>query len=444
MATKRISVIGLGKLGLCLAAVLADRGFTVIGVDIDEDKIDSVNRGQSPIFEPGLGRLIRSNRNSLSATSDYDTAVRRTDASFVVVPTPSNKRGEFSLSFVENALKRVGRSLRSKQSYHLIVLTSTVMPGSMDKVVRPLLEKESGKKCGTDFGLCYNPEFIALGDVLRGLVRPDFVLVGESDGFAGGMLGEIQAKVCSNSAPVERMNFVNAEVAKIAINSFVTMKMSFANTLAEICERLPEGDVDRITSVLGRDSRIGRRYLKGAIGYGGPCFPRDNIAFALFARKLGVDAELARATDRINKRQVRRIVKLIVDQGTPATSRIGILGVTYKPNTDVTEASQSLGLARVLARRGYEVHVYDPAVGPSQLVGVGNVRVEADAEACVERSDLCVLATPWESFTKIDKSKYSNKIVLDCWRMLDGGIESTASRYMSLGKNVATKGVKRA
>jgi UDPglucose 6-dehydrogenase len=439
MEIKRISVIGLGKLGLSLAAVLADRGFQVVGVDVDERRVSTVNRGLSPIFERGVGLLMRSNLDSLSATTDHDEAVRETDATFLVVPTPSNASGEFSNEFVKSAARMVGRALSKKRGYHLVVVTSTVMPGTMDRVIRPILEEASGKRCGRDLGLCYNPEFIALGEVVKGLLSPDLLLIGESDRTAGDVLTWIQRQVCATSTPVERMSFVNAEVAKIAINSYVTMKMSFANTLAEICERIPKGDVDKVTRALGRDSRIGPTYLRGAIGYGGPCFPRDNVAFARFARKLGVNAELARATDRINRRQVRRIVALIEKHGDPESTKIGILGIAYKPNTNVTEASQSLDLARALARRGFEVHVYDPALAqaPPSLPGL---KMEVDGEGCVAKSDICVIATPWGSFTEIDRAAFKDKLVLDCWRLLEGGDDIT-SRYLPLGRDMVSRAV---
>ena len=439
MEIKRISVIGLGKLGLSLAAVLADRGYQVIGVDVDERRVSSLNRGVSPIFEPEVGRLIRSNRDSLTATTDHEKAVRESDATFVVVPTPSNPSGEFSIEFVRSASTMVGKALSKKRGYHLVVVTSTVMPGAMERVVKPTLEASSGKRCGADFGLCYNPEFIALGEVVKGLMSPDLILIGESDAASGEALAQLQERVCTNSPPIERMNLVNAEVAKIAINSYVTMKMSFANTLAEICERLPGGDVDKVTRALGRDRRIGPSYLRGAIGYGGPCFPRDNVAFARFARNLGVNAELARATDKINKRQVRRITALIEKSGTPVSSRIGILGVAYKPNTNVTEASQSLELAKVLARKGFEVHVYDPAIGPG-LVHVPKVSVEESAEGCIRKSDVCVVATPWESFSEIDRSEFKDKVVLDCWRLLEGKFE-LGSGYLPLGRDMVSRRV---
>ena len=431
--------MGLGKLGLCLAAVLADSGFKVTGVDVDGRKVDAINRGVSPIYETGLADLIASSHASLAATSDYDTAIEATQATFVVVPTPSDASGGFSLSYVKQAMKRLGKALSKKAQYHLVVLTSTVMPGSMDEVVLPILEQTSGRKCGRGFGLCYNPEFIALGDVIEGLRNPDLVLVGESDEAAGDALAKVHAGICENSPPLERMTFLNAEVAKIGVNAFVTMKMSFANTLAEICERLPNGDVDKITRAMGRDKRIGPKYLKGAIGYGGPCFPRDNVAFANFAKKVGVSADLALATDRVNRRQVQRIMGLIEKSHSADSSRIGILGITYKPNTNVTEASQPLMLAEALARKGFEVHVYDPAVGRDQLGELSNLTVEASADECIAKSDVCVIGTPWASFSKIDKSRFSNKVVLDCWRALNGNRPSDPSLYIALGRDMISK-----
>jgi UDP-glucose 6-dehydrogenase len=268
---KRVSVVGLGKLGLTLAAVLADSGFEVTGIELDESKVEAVNKGRSPLYEPGLDDLVRKNHRRLKASSDYDGRIADTDVTFVVVPTPSLESGAFSTDLVEKAMKSIGRELAGKKGYHLVVLTSTVGPGSMDGVVKPALEKTSGRKVGATLGLCYNPEFIALGDVIRGLRSPDFILIGESDKKAGDILASIQNVVCTNSPPIERMEFINAELAKIAVNSFVTMKMSFANTLAEITEKLPGGNVDKVTTAIGRDKRIGGAYLRGATGFGGTC-----------------------------------------------------------------------------------------------------------------------------------------------------------------------------
>lgn len=438
MRISSISVVGLGKLGFCLANVLANKGFDVIGVDTDESKINLVNRGISPIFEPGLETLLRANRARLSATDDYNEAICKSDATFVVVPTPSEKSGGFSLEYVEQAMEKIGRALREKRGYHLIVLTSTVMPDSMGRRLVPLLEQTSGKNCSQDFGLCYNPEFIALGDVVRGLLRPDFVLIGESDERAGRELAQIQSRVCENNPPIERMNFVNAEIAKISVNSFVTMKMSFANTLAEICENVDGADVDRITTAIGKDKRIGSSYLKGALGYGGPCFPRDNVAFASFAIGVGAQADLALTTHQINQRQVKRITRIFEKENLRPPMKVGVLGLTYKPGTNVTEASQALMLAQELTSEGFQIFVYDPALANDSFK-MNGVRTQSTAEACIEASDVCIVATPWEAFKKIRGSAFSAKIVIDCWRILNDDAKHNSSRYFALGKGFSKK-----
>lgn len=433
-----VSVVGLGKLGLCLAAILASRGFNVRGVDIDESKVQAVNAGGSPIYEPGLERLIKSNSGHLAATSRFQDAIPNTDATFVVVPTPSGKNGEFSLRFVLPAMRRIGELLAEKKRYHLVVLTSTVMPGSTEEHVRPLLERTSGRKCGLDFGLCYNPEFIALGDAIKGLAQPDFILIGESDEKAGEALSSIHRRVCTNSPPIERMNFINAEIAKIAVNSYVTMKMSFANTLAEISEKLPGADADRIASALGRDKRIGPAYLKGALGYGGPCFPRDNIAFSRFATRIGAQARLARTTHQVNLRQSERVVQLVLRIAPSDKARIGILGLSYKPRTNVVEESQALMIARRLGEMGLDVIVYDPASEEVARPLLGDLVYYARAaRECVRTSDLCVIATPWDEFANLEAALFRGKIVVDCWRLLERRLGETKG-YFPIGRGLSS------
>jgi UDPglucose 6-dehydrogenase len=429
---KNISVVGLGKLGLCLAAVLAERGFNVIGIDVDNEKVNTVNAGHSPIYEPGLEDLIKKNRNTLKATTKYSEAINQTDATFIVVPTPSENDGSFSLKYVKQAIEEIGKELKNKKDYHLVVVTSTIGPGSMDNVIMPLLEKSSNKKCGDLLGLCYNPEFIALGEVIKGLLEPDFVLIGESDKKAGDLLEYIQRKVCLNNPPIERMEFINAEIAKIAINSFVTMKMSFANMLAEICERVPKGNVDKVSRALGRDKRIGPYYLKGALGYGGPCFPRDNIAFEHYARKFGAHADLALVTHKVNQYQVERITRLI--ERLAKDKRIGILGLSYKPNTNIIEESQSLQIAKNLADKGFVVNVYDPASMENAKALLSNkVNYCNSATECVQLSDLIVLATPWKEFLSIDFNLFKDKTVVDCWRFFPDQIKKIISKYYAIG-----------
>jgi nucleotide sugar dehydrogenase len=271
MAKQRISIIGLGKLGSPMLASFAAKGHKVIGVDINSNFVQALNKGKAPVFEPQLAEYISANKERISATQDYEKAILNSDITFIVVPTPSEEHGGFSNKYVIEAGKSIGEVLKKKSSFHLVVLTSTVVPGSTEGELLPVLEKYSEKKCGVDFGLCYNPEFIALGNVIQDFLNPDFVLIGESDPHSGEILESLYKEVCENNPPVKRMSIINAELTKIALNTYVTTKISYANMLAEICEKLPGGNIDVVTSALGLDRRIGSKYLKGALGFGGPC-----------------------------------------------------------------------------------------------------------------------------------------------------------------------------
>ena len=226
-----ISVIGLGKLGASMAAACASRGFGVVGVDVCRSAVDAVNAGMAPVQETGLEEMIRANRERLRATMSHEDAINGSDLSFVIVPTPSDSRGAFSLQYASFAFRDIGKALAKKQGYHIIVLTSTVLPGSTRHRLLPILEAESGKKCGKDFGLCYSPEFIALGSVIRDFLNPDFFLLGQFDVRSGDALESVNQRIASNNAVCKRMTIENAEIAKIALNSFVTLKISFANIL---------------------------------------------------------------------------------------------------------------------------------------------------------------------------------------------------------------------
>lgn len=422
MDIKKCSIIGLGKLGACMAVTIASKGFTVIGVDRDKNKVDAINRGHAPIFEPFLDKLLKKCKNLISATKDYNNAVLNSDISFIVVPTPSEANGEFSLSFVKAAAERIGKALALKKSYHIVVLTSTVLPGATECQVKPILEKYSGKRCGKDFGLCYNPEFIALGTVIHNFLNPDFVLMGEFDKKAGSILEGFYKKICDNSPSIARMNFINAELTKISVNSFITTKITFANMLTEIAQRLPGGDIDVVTGALGLDSRIGKRYLKGGLGYGGPCFPRDNAALASVARKLNVKADIPEGTDKFNRRIVQKLYKFICSE-VKRNKTIGIMGLSYKPLSEVLEESQGFLLASELVKAKRKVVLYDPlSLGALKRVFSNKVTYAKGLKEIVNLSDVLVIANPDNKFLKLKtKDFYRPKrplILIDCWRLL--------------------------
>ena len=435
--SERVCVVGLGKLGSPLAACLAAKELTVVGVDNDRCKIDAINQGKAPVEEPGLGDLIGRTQGRLTAESDIEAAVARTDITFIVVSTPSDPAGGFSLRYVEPVCQAIGRALARKNEYHLVCLTSTVMPGTTGGPVREVLEKTSGKRLGADFGLCYSPEFIALGSVIRDFLNPDLLLIGESDARAGDRLQSLYARVCDNQPAVARMAFVNAEITKLAVNTYVTTKISYANLLARICERLPGANVDVITSALGLDSRIGAKYLKGALSYGGPCFPRDNLALAQLARQLGVPPDLAQTVDRFNRSQVPWLADLVQKR---SKGTVGILGLTYKAGTDVVEEAAGFLLAKELAGRGVKVLAFDPAFGKQSPAGVPDgICFAASAGECIAGSDLVVLATSWPEFSRVPREQWARnsqqgpRTIIDCWRTLVFLHDEPGVHYLGLG-----------
>jgi len=441
MDIKKISVIGLGKLGAPLAACLAHKGYEVTGVDANEKAVEAINAGMAPVYEPGLEELIKACGNRLSAALDIGDAVRKTDATFIVVATPSDETGGFSLRYVLPVCEKIAEALKDKDSKHLVVLTSTVMPGSTAGKVVPLMERVSGKKCGTGFGLCYSPEFIALGSVIRDYFNPDFVLIGESDSDSGENLNSIYRATCDNSPPAARMNFINAELTKLSVNTFITTKITFSNTLARLCEKLPGADVDAVSSALGLDSRIGGKYLKGAVGYGGPCFPRDTLAFSALAKSVGVSSYLSDATDRTNRAQVLIFADLVKRRAKGNKWTVGILGLSYKPDTNVVEQSQGLLLAAHLAAEGHPVTVYDPrALAAAREVLKDSVAYADTVNDCLKASDIILIMTPWNEFKKIQPEAVSRagrpRTLVDCWRILPVEAFRAVCDYVALGHTI--------
>jgi UDPglucose 6-dehydrogenase len=438
-----LTVAGLGKLGSPMAACLAARGYTVIGVDVDEAKIAAINEGRAPVFETGLDEMLEQSEGRLSATTDLEDAVRRSQMTFVVVATPSDEEGGFSLKWVLPACEAIGRAIAAHDDFHTVVLTSTVMPGSTGGPVREALEQASGKRCGEDFGLCYSPEFIALGSVIRDFLNPDFLLVGESDERAGGALESVYRRALDIEAPIARMNFVNAELAKLSVNTFVTTKIAYANMLARICERLPDADVDVVTDAIGLDTRIGRKYLRGTISYGGPCFPRDNVALARLARALGAPAFVAEATDNANRDGISRLADLVEDR-LPEDGSAAVLGLSYKPNTDVVDESPGLLLLAQLAARGVDVVGYDPAATSNAGRALdGAARLCDSLEEAVSNADVVVVATAWDEFKAIDAKLLERVgrrcVLIDCWRVVPPAQIGDVADYVVLGRGMLSR-----
>ncbi len=435
---KKISVIGLGKLGASMVAAIASRGFEVVGVDVNEKSVEAVNAGREPVQETDLEKYISENKSRIRATTSHEDAILNSDISFVIVPTPSDEKGSFSLQYAAWAFRELGRALAKKNGYHTIVLTSTVLPGATRYGLLPILERESGKKCGADFGLCYSPEFIALGSVIRDFLNPDFTLVGEFDERCGAELEEFYSQAMFGDAPCKRMSLENAELTKISVNTFVTTKITFANMLADLCERLPGGDVDVVTDALGADARIGRKYLTGALGYGGPCFPRDNVALSFMARQLDSRAAIAETTDRINRSMAEAMTERLrptIRQG----QTIAVLGLAYKPDSHVVEESQGVFLARALSAAGARVVGYDPLANESANAELkGKVLILDSAKKCIEQAEIVLITNADDEFKNLKESDFTTdgktKTVYDFWRILKNELAGKNSvKYVAIG-----------
>lgn len=437
----KISIIGLGKLGACSAACFAYRGFDTIGVDINKSFVDAINHGKAPVYEPRLQEFITASRGRLRATQSYEEAIRESDITFLIVPTPSRHDGSFSDRYLQDALTELSKALKkTDKKYHLFAITSTVSPGTTDEALIPLIESVSGRKNGKGFDVAYNPEFIALGDVINGFLKPDMLLIGESDRSVGDKLEKIYLKVCENKPYMARMSIVSAEITKIVLNSYVTMKISFANNLANICEKVPGAEIDKITAALGSDRRISPYYLKGGLSYGGPCFPRDNRAFNSFAKKCGLDTPLADSTDEINKFQVKHVTDKVLGLLPKEGGTVAVLGLSYKTKTPVIEESASIKIISQLLERAsdmLEITVYDPlAMDNARALFGDDILYASSMSDCLAKASVVIITTPEDEFKGLKEGdmRKGKVTIIDCWRILDPKKFSKAIKYIALGR----------
>lgn len=410
----RVAVIGLGKLGAPMAAVFASRGHEVAAYDLNQSLAVRLSQGEPTVDEPGLKELLSAAKHRIKPSATLGEAVSGSTIVFVIVPTPSLPDGAFSLEYVQNVLSGI-----VIEHQPIINIVSTVSPGSMEKL-REQLEAGSGKVCGTQFGLVYNPEFIALGSVVYDMLHPPYTLIGEDARWAGDTLEEFYNTIHPWS-PVMRMNWASAEVCKLSENIGLTLRISYANMVSELCEKLG-ASAKRVLKAIGLDPRIGHRYLSSGTAFGGPCFPRDNQAFQAAAVNAGAPAWLAVASLALNQHQTERLAE-IVESRTKA-GPVGILGLSYKPGTDVTEESAGLSLAKELKKRGIPTYLYDPAAKVENAPGV----VCQSITAVVMQCPVVVVTTPWPEFyhlPSIIESMGQNKgsmsvarTVIDCWGVL--------------------------
>jgi len=406
----KLTVIGTGYVGLVTAACFAKLGHTVTCVDIDQAKVESINSGQSPIYEPGLEDILRASTDQLHATMDAKAAIRASDITFICVGTPSKKDGAIDLVYVRNTAAQIGKILKTIPDWHLVVVKSTVIPGTTDTTVRKLLEQYSGRHVGTDIGLAMNPEFLREGNAIHDFLSPDRIVIGVSDPKTADTLRRLYNVF---TCPILETSLSAAEMIKYASNAFLATKISFINEIGNLCKSLGV-DTYQVAEGMGYDTRIGRAFLDAGIGWGGSCFPKDLHALVAWAKKNGEKPRIIENVIKTNDEQPLRLITLLQRHlPTVQGKTIGLLGLAFKPQTDDIRDSRAIPIANELLRQGARIKAYDPQA-------MNNFKALFPAiEYCTHAQDVLtadaiLITTKWDEFTTLD---FTGKIVIDGRRL---------------------------
>lgn len=407
-----ITFIGLGKLGLPLACILAQKN-KVLCLDKNEYVLDKLNNNEMPFYEPGLQSLWEGVRSNITGYTDsYKSAIHSTDAAIILVNTQLGDDG-YSSDFVESALTDIAVNLRDRTGgYFLIVLSSTVLPGTVMTKLIPLVEKISGKKYGQEFGFSFVPDFVKLGCVVKDFKNPEFFLIGSNNDKDHDLTHEIFSGIHENSPPHYRLTLEETEVAKVALNAYVVNKITFANFLGRLCEGMENVNVHNVTGVIGNDRRISPYFFSSGAPYGGTCFPRDTWAFIKFAKDRNHEAKNLLFAEEVND-----IVYNYLLGRTYQHQKIGILGLSFKPNSPVTVGSPSAALVRDLLSAGKTVYAYDPLEESHENLGC-SINKSETAQECVDASEVVILMHPDKSYKNLC---YTQTEVVDVWGLTHGG-----------------------
>ena len=430
----RVSVFGLGYVGCVSAASFAGDGHSVVGVDVNADKVATINAGCSPIVEPGLDELLGhcASEGRLRATTDTEDAIGNSDVSLLCVGTPSRKNGSLDLTYLEKVSEEVGRALSAKNEYHVVVVRSTVLPGTTHSVVIPALERASGKKYGDGFGVSVNPEFLREGTALKDFRKPPLTLVGHNHAAdASGTIALYQAI----DAPLISTSIRVAEMMKYTSNTWHALKVVFANEIGNLCKKL-DVDSHEVMDIFCRDEKLNLSpyYLKPGFAFGGSCLPKDVRALQYRAKEVDVEMPLISQILPSNKAQIQLALEQILDTGK---KNVGILGFSFKAGTDDLRESPIVILAEALLGKGVSLKIYDRNVSMAKLVGankdyivkqiphLSSLLCHSIAEV-IEGSEVIVVGNQAPEFAEAVKDCGSDQIVIDLVRLPISGSLLTA------------------
>ncbi len=400
-----VSIIGMGYVGLCTAATFASRGISTIGIDIDEDRIGEIRKGRAPIHEPQLDQMLKKavNNGVLEATSDISCTID-TSTSFLTVGTPSQADGSIDLTHVRKATVELGAALRKKQGYHLVVVKSTVIPGTTNNTVKPVLEQSCRKSVGPRLGLCANPEFLKEGTAINDALHPDKIVIGSSDKKSANLLTRLYRRFYGTKLPpVIVTSPETAELVKYASNAFLATKVSFINTIANIAQQIPGVDVNQIAEAIGHDPRIGPLFLKAGPGYGGSCFHKDLQALIHYSKNHGYDPIQLVSTEETNEEQADRVIELSEKLvGNLNEKRIAVLGLSFKKDTDDIREASSIRVIDRLQKKGASVIAYDPiAIPNARKILADRIEFAEDPRVAIKGADCCIIMTEWDEIKQL-------------------------------------------
>ena len=429
----KLSIFGLGYVGCVSAACFAKEGHSVIGVDVNAHKVEMINAGNSPIVEAGIGELLKEVvvARTLSATTNSAEAILDSDVSLICVGTPSNQNGSLDLRYVTRVCEEIGTALKDKSERHVVVIRSTMLPGTIESVVTPTLEQYSGKQAGKDFGVCINPEFLREGTSLKDFYAPPFTLIGADDEDTANMVGQLYSSI---DAPVFVTLVKTAEMVKYVCNCFHALKVSFANEIGNICKAVGV-DSHEVMEIFCQDTKLNLSpyYLKPGFAFGGSCLPKDLRAINYKARQVDVEAPILSSILTSNRQQVERAVEMVL---ATRKKKVGVLGLSFKAGTDDLRESPMVTLIETLIGKGLQLTIYDRNVSLARLFGANKEYIESqiphisqlmrtDINDVLEFGEVLVVGNKAEEFAEIEQKQRNEQVVIDLVRLFEKTSDDT-------------------
>jgi len=418
----KIGIIGLGFVGLSLTSVLASKGYDVIGIDTDNEKCNKIINGVSPFFEPGLEKVLQNGLKKKLKIENNFLLINSCDFIFVTVGTPQKANGSIDLSKIKKAISTIAENLLKNNKKPIIIIKSTVIPGTTTKVILPILEKKSNKKNGKDFGLISNPEFLQESNAIKDTEFPHVVVLGGDQTEFMKKTKKLFMKLHPN-VPIIITNHQTSEMIKYANNAFLATKISFINQLSNICQKIPGANIDDVGATMGLDPRIGKLFLNAGPGYGGSCLPKDMRALINFANISGINPTLLNAVEDLNTKQLEQIILMTKEKlGNLTSKKITILGTAFKPNTDDIRDSIAIELIKKLLKKKARITIHDPkAMKNTKRIFEEKINYAETMKDALSKSECVIIMTQWKQYEKLNNNEFKymkRKFVIDCRRML--------------------------